>query len=170
MSLFFNYEVASDESDAPVALSWCEADSILAVSYASKQIKFYQAAGELLPDTVSKSSTPVCLSWKPASKILAIGWSDGIVSLWNHTERMSREDAFIHRSAITFLQWSPDGSRLVSGDESGTVGVWKTDPRGRLISICNYRKKGKFTHCVLMTQHICQGRLIRKKFKPMNAN
>ena len=171
MSLFFNYEVPREEKEQnTTAMAWCDIDTILAVSYSSRQIKFYQSTGDQLPDILTKSSTPLCLSWKPAAKTLAIGWSDGIVTLWNHQERLSREDAFIHRSSITMVQWSPDGNRLITGDASGTVGVWKTDARGRLLSICNYRRKGKFSHCVFVKLPDIPGLTEEeKKLKPQSG-
>jgi hypothetical protein len=47
---------------------------------------------------------------------------------------------------------SPDGSRMVTGDEHGIVGVWSTS-RG-LNAICQYHKEGAITHatyCALLT-------------------
>lgn len=39
---------------------------------------------------------------------------------------MTREDKVLHKSPITIIAFGPDGSRMVTGDEKGTVGVWRT--------------------------------------------
>ena len=48
-----------------------------------------------------------------------------------------------------FVLWSPDGTRLISGDarpgggaqhEKAVLGVWKVDNRGRFSTICTYRR------------------------------
>ena len=36
------------------------------------------------------------------------------------------------------LQWSPDGTRLISTDLAGTICVWKTDDKYRLKPISQY--------------------------------
>ena len=47
------------------------------------------------------------------------------------------------------MLWSPDGTRLISGDarpsgggqhEKAVLGVWKVDNRGRFSTICTYRR------------------------------
>ena len=60
MSLFFSYEVLPEGKDhgvSTVSMAWCDVDSLLAVAYSSKHVRFYQSAGELLPDVISKSSS-----------------------------------------------------------------------------------------------------------------
>ena len=50
---------------------------------------------------------------------------------------------------VGFVLWSPDGTRLISGDarpsgggqhEKAVLGVWKVDNRGRFSTICTYRR------------------------------
>ena len=72
-------------------------------------------------------------------------------------------------SAVKLLVWSPEGSRLISGDQvrgspscgcsescidmrcirvqSGVLGVWQCDSRARLLPLCQFAKKGAITHC-----------------------
>lgn len=45
------------------------------------------------------------------------------------------------------LAWSPDGSRLISSDNSGVVVVWKVDLGGRAAPAATYRKTGIVTQC-----------------------
>eukprot|EP00501_MAST-03F_sp_TOSAG23-6_P000179 GSMAST32.ASY1.ANO1.182.1 assembled CDS len=93
------------------------------------------------------------MEWQPESFILAIGWADGVISLWNLRDRLQREDDAVHKSPITLLKWKDDGTRLVTGDRRGAIGVWQTDIRGRLMPICHYRKNGAITHCVFAAFH-----------------
>lgn len=48
------------------------------------------------------------------------------------------------------MAWSPDGARLVTGDDAGTVGVWKVDNQSRPVPIIQYHeKKARVTHVVV---------------------
>ena len=62
-----------------------------------------------------------------------------------------KEDQVVHSSPITCLKWTADGTRLISGDQSGVVGVWKPDGRGRLSPICHYNKPGAVNHVVFVS-------------------
>ena len=104
---------------------------------------------------------------------LAVGWEDGAVSIWNGTDKMNRDDTMVlryrsptashagcgaytappdasqqvvsqvHATPINFVIWSPEGSRLLSGDQIGILGVWKSDGRGRLSPICQYQTQAR---------------------------
>jgi intraflagellar transport protein 140 len=60
--------------------------------------------------------------------------------LWNEDQRQTREDKLLHKSPLTNITFSQDGSRMVTGDKKGTVGVWRTH-RG-LTQVCSYKKDG----------------------------
>ena len=74
--------------------------------------------------TKSRVANARCLCWSPAasgSLMLAIGWEDGSVMVWadgpNANDRVAREDTDQHAThPVTFVLWSPDASRLISGD------------------------------------------------------
>lgn len=88
------------------------------------------------------------LSWHPRLNLLACGWDDGTVGVWGDKERVFREDSATHKAPITLLTFSPEGSRLISGDSNGLLVVWAVDHRGRLQLACKYEKKGSITHLV----------------------
>ena len=46
----------------------------------------------------------------------------------------------LHKTALTIITFSQDGSRMVTGDGNGVVGVWRTH-RG-LTQVCSYKKDG----------------------------
>lgn len=52
----------------------------------------------------------------------------------------------LHKAAITIIAFSNDGSRMVTGDAKGTVGVFRTH-RG-LTPVCNYTRDGAITNIV----------------------
>jgi intraflagellar transport protein 140 len=66
--------------------------------------------------------------------------------LWNEDERLTREEKVLHKSPIVIIQFSSDGSRMVTGDEKGTIGVWRTNKT--LTPICSYTKEGLITNIV----------------------
>ena len=50
----------------------------------------------------------------------------GTVCLWSEKDRVKREDASVHKSSsVRMLMWSPEGTRLISGDAAGVLGVWQ---------------------------------------------
>jgi len=48
--------------------------------------------------------------------VLAVGWETGEVTARNEQENEAYEVAFLHKSEITILQWTSNGSRLISAD------------------------------------------------------
>jgi intraflagellar transport protein 140 len=77
-----------------------------------------------------------------------------VITLWNEDERLTREEKTIHKAPITIITFSNDGSRMVSGDAKGTVGVWRTH-KG-LSPICSYNKDGAITNIVFCSLQINQ--------------
>lgn len=53
-------------------------------------------------------------------------------------EKRTGEDKVTHTTAVQVLQWSPDGRRLVAGDASGKLGVYKVDKR-RPVPVVKYQ-------------------------------
>ena len=162
MSVFFEYptDVTAAGKGSIVCSGFSHSDHpIMAVSSSNGDLTLFHEEGDtitvelhtvngVMPDNTSalpaSFSRPqsVCsvLAWHPTSAILACGWRDGCVSLWAEKERSLREDAVSHKGGVTMLQWSPDGSRLLTGDEKGVLCVWTVDPRMRLSCVSRYDK------------------------------
>ena len=121
---------------------------ILAVSTNAPKIIFVQEEGNVVPNfEISRGKIKaVSLRWHPIFQALAIGWDDGAITLWNEDERLTREEKVLHKAAISIITFSSDGSRMVTGDAKGTVGVWRTH-RG-LTPVCSYAKEGAITNVV----------------------
>eukprot|EP01051_Picozoa_sp_SAG22_P005357 SAG22_NODE_316_length_12517_cov_75.265180_1_plen_503_part_10 len=132
-----------------LCLAWSSDTSapLLAVSGKGSAIKVFNDDGDQQEafDAVKRPSDAVIIAWHPKNKVLAMGWRDGAISVCSEPGRVPQEDTLVHTSTITLLTWSPDGSRLLTGDANGMMGIWKVDKRGRLTPICQYAKQGAIT-------------------------
>lgn len=64
----------------------------------------------------------------------------------NQDLRQTREDKVLHKAPISIITFSQDGSRMVTGDLNGTVGVWRT--HHGLTQVCSYKKEGAISQIV----------------------
>lgn len=153
MSVFFEYptDLASLSKGAILATAFSNGDQhILATATKNGDITMYLEEGEHLDPDVVLHRSGEChqLNWHPRLNLLASGWDDGTIGVWGSSEKLMREESQIHKSPITLLTFSPEGSRLISGDSNGILAVWAVDHRGRLQLACKYEKKGSITHLV----------------------
>ena len=150
MSLFFDNHFALSQGETAIKSAWSNNDfnMILAIATDKPRVIFVNEEGTQLPNFEIQrgKTTPVCLKWHPVFQSLAIGWSDGCVTLWNEDQRMTREDKVLHKAPLSIITFSSDGSRMVTGDQKGTVGVWRTH-RG-LTQVCSYKKEGAVNQIV----------------------
>lgn len=152
MSIFFEYAVQVPENSGKVkCTAWSNGDHrLLAVSTANGQVTMYHEEGDMveLPTDIKREGVCSFMQWHPKQAILACGWNDGTVWLWAESDRsVNRENSTTHQHPITMLMWSPDGSRLLTGDEGGMLAIWQA-AAGRLIPNHRYARKGAITHCV----------------------
>ena len=136
----------------------------LVVGTSDNRLSLFQDEGHPVEtmEPPARESSPTCVSWGPAPHhLLAAGWHDGAVTLWDEKTSMMRQDLEVHkRSSVTLLKWSPCGSRLVSADQEGNLGVWEPETHGgagggiKLIPICKIPPRkgaGAVTHVVFRT-------------------
>jgi len=94
-----------------------------------------------------------CLAWHPKNKLLCSGWKDGTLLFWSEEEGQ-RESTPIHADhAITALCWNASGTRLLTADKSGQLGVWKIDGKNRLTPMIQHKKNGAITHLAFRTRN-----------------
>jgi WD40 repeat protein len=72
----------------------------------------------------SLGSLPRQVAISAEGEWIAAGTSDGTVGLWNRTEVPAARALAAHRGAVTDLDFSRDGRRLVSVGEDGEAVVW----------------------------------------------
>jgi len=149
--VFFEYAVCLPDNVGQVhATAWSNGDHrILAVATGNGQITMYHEEGDAIEPAVDIKRSGKCthMAWHPKLALLACGWDDGTVWIWSESDRQHRENSITHQHPISLLQWSPDGSRLISGDEGGMLGVWQASA-GRLVLHYRYSKKGAVKHLV----------------------
>jgi len=160
-SLFFDYACQlkkKHQDDIVLSIDWCPRESKspnLVVGTSDNCLSLFHEEGLSVEKQIpARDQPPTYVQWGPAPHyLLATGWHDGAVSLWDEKTSSLREDKSVHKNSVTLLKWSPCGSRLVSTDKEGVVGVWKPE-RGRLVMICKIppqRSKGAVTHVVFRT-------------------
>jgi intraflagellar transport protein 140 len=64
--------------------------------------------------TVRKSRPASALSWHPSRKVLVVGWETGELTAWSDQDKI--DIPALHKAEITVLQWSSQGSRLLTAD------------------------------------------------------
>jgi intraflagellar transport protein 140 len=154
MALFFDFKT-NLQDHIPTVAAWfnSEFQPLLAVGTQGGTVLFFNEEGEPLGSSFSRNSTPLKMAWHPSLPAVYIGWEDGTVSYWHDEERALKEDTSAHSAKVTGLVVSPLGSRMVTGDLNGGVGVWSVS-RG-MTPVCSYRKEGSVTqlaYCALATQ------------------
>ncbi|XP_042254080.1 intraflagellar transport protein 140 homolog [Thunnus maccoyii] len=138
MAVYFDHRIeAPESSDVPSQLTWHPALPVLAVassnSTAGGNVDLYLQQGEYVESChVERPYQPTVLRWHPTKPVLALGWENGEVLLLTHPSGDQTVLPNAHTASITLLEWSSSGSRLVTGDQTGALAVWKVDARGRL--------------------------------------
>lgn len=139
MAVYFDHRAeAPDSSGVPVLISWHSSVCVLAVGSVNPStggcVDLYLQQGEHVELChVERGFSPSLLQWHPNKPLLAVGWETGETILLSHP---SGEHTPLpnntHTACITVLEWSSNGSRLVTGDQAGVMAVWKVDARGKL--------------------------------------
>lgn len=81
---------------------------------------------------ISKFNTFDCYitssDWNPSTKIgnelLAVGTADGQIRLYSKNGKLEKTVSNCHSLSVTSLQWSSDGTTLVSASDDGSIKTW----------------------------------------------
>ncbi|XP_017274041.1 intraflagellar transport protein 140 homolog [Kryptolebias marmoratus] len=139
MAVYFDHRIEAPENSAvPSHLMWHSTLPVLAVASSSPasggSVDLYLQQGEHVESChVERPHQPTVLRWHPIKPVLAVGWENGEVALLIHPSGDQTVLPSSHTAHITLLEWSTSGSRLVTGDQTGALAVWKLDARGRLL-------------------------------------
>ncbi|EIN12264.1 WD40 repeat-like protein [Punctularia strigosozonata HHB-11173 SS5] len=85
-----------------------------------------QPIGSPLP---AHTSFVIALAISPDSKFVVSGSVDGVIHLWDTTERALCTTFHGHMTAVGSVAFSGDGQYIVSGSYDNTVRVWNTSTR-----------------------------------------
>jgi len=156
MSIFSEVKVnlPNGEQAQFIATSHTTVNPLLAVA-TNTRVLFYNDSGEKLDIEINRNLTPTAMAWHPVYSVLAVGWQNGLITLWNGENNTTREDANLHKAPIINITFNPNGHRMVTCDDKGTVGVWRN-----ITLMCSYQKTGAITHCIF-----CDLQLDRDKEK-----
>ncbi len=105
--------------EKPICAAWSNSEfqPLLALSTTLPRIIFFQEETLVDDYMISKGKQCTALKWHPMYLRLGIGWADGSVSLWSEEDKLLREEKMVHKSEITAVMFSSDGSRMVTGDK-----------------------------------------------------
>ncbi|XP_066546422.1 intraflagellar transport protein 140 homolog [Amia ocellicauda] len=138
MAVYFDHRIeAPDSNGAPCQIAWHSSQPVLGVASLSPaaggSVDLYLQQGEHVGNShIERPFQPTVLRWHPAKPVLAVGWETGEVLLHTHPTGEQTTLSSAHSACITLLEWSSNGSRLVTGDQLGVLAVWRADARGRL--------------------------------------
>ncbi|XP_012989276.2 intraflagellar transport protein 140 homolog isoform X2 [Esox lucius] len=156
MAVYFDHCIEAPESSGPPSqVAWHPTQPILAVASNSPitggNIDLYLQQGEhVVSCHVDRPFQPTVLRWHPTKPLLVLGWETGEVLLLAHPSGDQTPLPATHTACITLLEWSCSGSRLVTGDQSGLLALWKVDTRGRLQEspIVKHDYSKPLTYCI----------------------
>uniref|UniRef100_A0A8C9SZL0 Intraflagellar transport 140 n=1 Tax=Scleropages formosus TaxID=113540 RepID=A0A8C9SZL0_SCLFO len=138
MAVYFDHRIEPPESNGdPTHMTWHSTQPVLAVSSMSPEtggaVDLYLQQGEHVASChVQRSSPASVLRWHPSKAVLAVGWHAGEVLLLSHPSGEQGSLPAAHTSGIAVLEWNGAGSRLLTGDQTGVLALWKVDARGRV--------------------------------------
>eukprot|EP00928_Gymnodinium_smaydae_P021431 TRINITY_DN1835_c1_g1_i2.p1 TRINITY_DN1835_c1_g1~~TRINITY_DN1835_c1_g1_i2.p1 ORF type:complete len:1445 (-),score=352.81 TRINITY_DN1835_c1_g1_i2:414-4748(-) len=162
-SIYFDNQLPLGDASSVRCIAWSgdEDTPFLAIAEGT-QVRIFREEGEEITDAAqSRNVGCTSLAWHPHAKVVAAGWEDGTVTFsvvaaggGAGAGSGPREDREVHRDAgVQCIVFNPAGTRCITTDGNGVVGVWKTDGRGMLNQLCHYRKSGSHDKVIFRTMN-----------------
>lgn len=154
MTLYFDIRVQNPETASiNTQANWHQNFPLLAVAAYSQDkggfVTIYDDQGEPLQDVESPGHSVAqvtALGWHPEKRWLVAGWETGEIRVWlGDSGNEFNEIVTPHKSAITILQWSQYGGRLISADTAGSIVGWKIDNHGQLLMSFHHELNDTFS-------------------------
>ncbi|XP_032445523.1 apoptotic protease-activating factor 1 isoform X1 [Xiphophorus hellerii] len=119
----------SDDEDVLVKCSTWTADGkrIICAARNAALVFDVQTSDMLLDIKTNRLSTVQYCHACPASNLLALAFSNYAIELWDLEEKKKRADCSGHLSWVQQVQFSKDGSQLLSCSDDQTIRLWETE-------------------------------------------
>ncbi|XP_041978131.1 intraflagellar transport protein 140 homolog [Aricia agestis] len=128
-----------DSNVISTVASWHQSLPLLAVgSYNQEKggfVTIFQENGQALEGCdwpVLLSNQVTALAWHPTRKLLVVGWDGGELYIWLEYSWARLEAP--HNAAITTLNFSSGGGRLLASDAAGSLSGWRSNSGAPLTS------------------------------------
>ena len=95
---------------------------------------YHQISGERNPVLNGQAVSASTIA--SSNGILATGGRDKLVRLWETTNWKKIAEFEGHQDRISCIEFSPDGSRIASCDESGSIRLWDVQSHRQISEIC----------------------------------
>ena len=123
-----NVTVKAEHSEIGSSVAWSQDGQLLSCAD-DKVISRWNADGEASGKITSLNAFVTCVCWFPSvggkgtPDMFAVSCTDGTVRFMSRSGREEKK-VVAHEGAVILLEWSHDGSALLTGGEDGNVKIW----------------------------------------------
>ncbi|CAG5059653.1 unnamed protein product [Parnassius apollo] len=158
MTLYIDTKLNFTDSNTVSTLgSWHPSLPLLAVgSYNQEKggsVTIFQENGHALEDCdwpVLLSNQVTTLAWHPTRKLLVVGWDGGELYIWLEYSWARLEAP--HNTAITTVNFSSGGGRLIASDAVGSLSGWQSGS-GAPLTAFHHQLGDVITHMKFCSSH-----------------
>mmetsp|Transcript_7629 Transcript_7629/g.11331 ORF Transcript_7629/g.11331 Transcript_7629/m.11331 type:complete len:1382 (+) Transcript_7629:16-4161(+) len=148
--LFEQYKGRSKFNSACTVMKWHTLFPLVASATVNGVVSIYTDEGDRQEGNISRSTTCSSLAWHPKKPFLVSGWKDGSIFTYvaeNEYNISEVNTSEIHNAQVVKLEFSPDGTKLVSADKTGKVCFWKyIEERNKFELLQEYKLDELVTH------------------------
>lgn len=103
---------------------------------------------------IHPTSKCTALTWHPEKILLATGWENGDVYVWFDGHREFVQVSAPHKAAITLVEFSEQGGRMVTADTMGLLTGWRCDGQYQFLTIFTHDLREVFKY-ITFRRTIC---------------